>query len=196
MRAFIAIELDAPAREALGALLVLLQNARSPVRLRWVKPESQHLTLYFFQDVAPARVDDVARALDEAVPGIAPVDLTFSAVGCFPNVHKPNVLWLGVQEPSGALARLHTTLNTALSRLGFEPEARAFTPHLTLARVPRQVNPRERKALGEWFLRQPAPSPHDMRVAQVHFIQSELLPAGPKYTTLHVARLAGNAVNG
>ena len=100
------------------------------------------------------------------------------------------MFWLGVHEPSGALIRLYQTLNTELARVGFEPEARAFTPHLTLARVPRHIAPRERRILGEWLIRQPAPAAHTMHVTQVHFIQSELLPAGPKYTTLYVAELS------
>ena len=50
--------------------------------------------------------------------------------------------------------------------------------------------PRERRVLGEWFARQPAPATQAMSVAQVHFIQSELLPTGPKYTTLGVAELS------
>ena len=111
-------------------------------------------------------------------------------------MHKPNVFWLGVQEPSGALLRLYQALNAELGRIGFEPEARAFTPHLTLARVPRHVAPRQRRTLGEWFVKQPVPAAHTMHVTHVHLIQSELLTAGPKYTTLYVAELSAEAVNG
>ncbi len=189
MRAFIAIELDTLAREALGRTLRALQGAGAPVRLKWVAPEHQHLTLHFFGDLAPARVDEVERALEQAASGVAPFDLALAEVGCFPNAQRPNVLWIGVREPSGALARLHGAVNGELARLGFEADARAFTPHLTLARVPREVNPRERRALGEWFGRQPPPAAQTMRVTQVHFIQSELLREGPKYTTLKVTEL-------
>ena len=190
MRAFIAIELDAPAREALARTLDRLQSASPPVGLKWVRPEHQHLTLHFFGDLAPERVGEVEPALRQAASRVAAFELNFAELGCFPNAHKPNVFWLGVHEPSGALIRLYQALNTELARVGFEPETRAFTPHLTLARVPRHVAPHERRILGEWFVEQPAPAAHTMHVTQVHFVQSVLLPAGPKYTILHVATLS------
>ncbi len=189
MRAFIAIELDAPTRDALAQMLHSLQGANPPAKLKWVAPQNQHLTLYFFGALAPVRVSDVERAFRQAVNGIAPFEIMLKEIGCFPNAHKPNVLWLGVHEPSGTLQRLHQAVSAQLSRIGFAPESRAFTPHLTLARVPRHVNARERKLLGEWFVKQAPPALEPMRVAQVHFIQSELLPAGPKYTTLHIVPL-------
>jgi 2'-5' RNA ligase len=98
-------------------------------------------------------------------------------------------------EADAKLVALAAAVEAALAPLGIAREERAFTPHLTLARVPREVNPRERRALGEWFGRQPPPAAQTMRVTQVHLIQSELLPGGPKYTTLYVAGLSA-AANG
>ncbi|MCA1554613.1 MAG: RNA 2',3'-cyclic phosphodiesterase [Chloroflexi bacterium] len=190
MRAFVAVELDDAARDLLAHMLRGIQSANPPVKLKWVAPQNQHLTLYFFANLAPARVADVERALQTAVSGVAPFELTLGEIDCFPNAHKPNVLWLGVREPSGTLMRLHKAVSEQVARIGFAPELRAFTPHLTLARVPRHVNSRERRLLGEWFMQQSPPVLQAMRVAQVHFIQSELLPTGPRYTTLHVAPIA------
>ncbi len=193
MRAFIAIELDTSMQQALAQMLRALQQANPPLKLKWVAPENQHFTLQFLGDIKPDAVNQIAQALQQAAIGIPPFELTLAQIGCFPNTHKPNVLWVGLQEPSGTLPRLHTAIGSSLGRIGFPPETRPFTPHLTLARVPRQAHPRERRALGEWFMKQAPPAPQTMRVIQLHFIQSELLPAGPRYTPLHAVKLSVNS---
>ena len=114
-------------------------------------------------------------------------ELTFAQLGCFPNDRKPNVLWLGVSEPSRTLARLQSALSATLACLGFAPDVRPFQPHLTLARVPhgaREAAPPGAGGLGVWLDERPPPVPHTMRATAVHLMQSELSLSGARYTPL------------
>ena len=44
------------------------------------------------------------------------------------------MLWAGLDDPLGALVEIARGVAAALEPLGFDPERRAWTPHLTLAR--------------------------------------------------------------
>ncbi|MBI1801855.1 MAG: RNA 2',3'-cyclic phosphodiesterase [Chloroflexi bacterium] len=184
MRAFISIELDAALRSALEQTLHTLREAKPPVNVKWVRAENQHLTLQFLGEVEASAVEAIGASLQQAVSGISPFDISLADIGCFPNIYKPSVLWVGVREPSSLLKRLTKAIGASLEPIGFPPESRAFTPHLTLARVSRDVAPRERRALGEWFVQQPRPAAQTMRVGEIHLMQSELRPSGAHYSTL------------
>jgi RNA 2',3'-cyclic 3'-phosphodiesterase len=139
IRAFAAIELDAGLCDALTAAIRAMQAAKPPLKPKWVTPEHQHLTLHFFGEIDTNRVDEITQALQRAAGLVAPFEIALDELGCFPNIYKPNVLWVAVHESSGALMRLHKAVEAELAPLGIAPEPRAFTPHLTLARIPRDA---------------------------------------------------------
>jgi len=192
MRAFAAIELDAELCDALTVAVRAMQAAKPPLKPKWVTPEHQHLTLHFFGEIDTHRVDEITEALHRAAGRLAPFEISLAELGCFPNIYKPNILWVGIQEPGGALLRLHKALEAELAPLGIASEPRAFTPHLTLARVPRDAGSVAKKALGDWFVRQPPPAPVAQRVEQIHLMRSDLFPGGHRYTTLSTAALAAD----
>ena len=134
VRCFVAVELPAEARRCIGGLVAGLREAG--VRgLRPVNPDGVHLTLKFLGDVSTSTVGDVAAALEGAAAGARPFDLELRGVGGFPDLRRPRVLWVGVGGDLEALQRLYESVESALAPLGFPPEGRAFTPHLTLARL-------------------------------------------------------------
>lgn len=127
MRLFIAINFDAPTAERMLAVQHrLLQLGRGD----FSRPENLHLTLAFLGEVAPERLSDVRSAMDETpVPSLT---LCFDHAGRFKR-SDGDIWWLGLAE-NPALARLHTSLSLRLADRGFQPEARPFSPHITLAR--------------------------------------------------------------
>jgi 2'-5' RNA ligase len=191
MRAFAAIELDAALIQSLDEAARAMQAAKPPLKLRWVEAEHQHLTLHFFGEIDAQRVDEITQALQLAASRVAPFEISLADIGCFPNIYKPNVLWVGIHESSGALKRLYKEVGAELARIEFVTESGAFMPHLTLARVARDAGVQEKKALGEWFVQRARPAPARLRVTQLHLMRSELLPSGSRYTTLSSVRFAG-----
>jgi 2'-5' RNA ligase len=187
MRAFIAIELTPPILGKLGDLQSRMQRDLPPKLLRWVRPEGIHLTLVFLGEIPVEQVDQIGEALHQACAGHAPFAVSIAGMGCFPNARRPRVVWVGVEEPSGTLARLHREIEGALEPLGFRPEARQFSPHLTLGRV-KGGGRQAIEALGAYVARAGA-RVGEMRVEAVHLMQSDLQPGGAVYTALAVVPL-------
>ncbi len=128
MRLFVALGLP----EAVSAQLIGLIGGIPGAR--WVPPENYHLTLRFIGEVEPWRAEEV----DEALAGIRarPFDLVLNGLGLFEKAGRINALWVGI-ERSEALLRLQAKVETALQRVGLDPERRRFAPHVTLARTDR-----------------------------------------------------------
>jgi RNA 2',3'-cyclic 3'-phosphodiesterase len=150
----------------------------------WTAETNLHVTLKFLGNVDEARLADVAAALGAAatVPAFA-VDVR--GLGAFPSATRPRVLWAAAPG-SPAFARLAETVDRALAALGFAPEERGFTPHVTLGRV-RQ--PRRDVALTE-ALEAAATRPFGtLRVEGVALMRSELSPRGARYTELATVAL-------
>lgn len=100
----------------------------------WVKPENIHLTLKFLGELSPARADEVAEALQGVAEGLEPFTLTASGVKGFPNLARPRVLWVGIEE-NEALLSLYEEIEQTLSYINIEKETRPFRAHLTLCRI-------------------------------------------------------------
>jgi 2'-5' RNA ligase len=125
-RAFVAVQLPNEVLSAVAERAAGL-NIRGG---RTTTPDQWHLTLQFLGN--DADVNAVGAALDRfSVPGGR---VQLGGAGAFPNARRARVLWVGVAEGSEVLARLAREVAERLARIGFEPEARPFRPHLTLVR--------------------------------------------------------------
>jgi 2'-5' RNA ligase len=191
IRTFIAIELAPDLLRRIGHLQTRICEDVPSGLVRWVRPEGIHLTLKFLGEVPATQIEAIATGMQSASAPHAPFGLTVQGLGCFPDPRRPRVVWVGVEEPSGALARLQREVERAMTPLGFAPEKRRFSPHLTLGRV-KGHKPDELGALGD-YVTQAKVQVGEMEVAAVHLIKSELRPAGAVYTALAVAPLVGSA---
>ena len=189
MRTFIAIELTPPILDRLGDLQARLRQDLPPRLVRWVRPQGIHLTLKFLGENPASEVDAVSAAMANVCAAHAPFTLSVHGLGCFPNLRRPRVLWVGVEEPAGVLAALQRDVERVLVPLGFPPETRPFSPHLTLGRAKGGARG-QIEALGK-AVGQAKARIGEMPVAEVHLMRSDLLPGGAVYTALSVARLGG-----
>ncbi len=190
IRLFVALELPASVRAALGALAARLRAA-SGNGVRWTDPNGIHLTLKFIGEIEAARLEAVRGAL-AGVRGAQPIDAAFRGIGWFPNVRHPRVFWAGVEAGAGPAA-LAAELERALEPLGIAREEREFRPHLTLARIKSEAGldglRREVESLG---------TPEFGRAAYSEFdlMQSVLSPKGAVYTRLERFAFAGSVSTG
>jgi RNA 2',3'-cyclic 3'-phosphodiesterase len=138
VRLFIGLELDAPVRAAAAEAASRLQQQLSAVapdfEARWVPPENLHITVWFFGEVADPAAARLAEHLSPPL-GLAAFDLGVRGCGAFPRSGAPRVLWIGTGDGTAGMIAAHARLVERLARLGHAPEARPFSPHLTLARV-------------------------------------------------------------
>jgi RNA 2',3'-cyclic 3'-phosphodiesterase len=132
MRLFAGIPIVDEARREIVALLGLLRDRDWPVR--WVREEGLHLTLKFFGEVAPERLEVIEEAVRFAARGTGPLALRMDRLGAFPSAARARVLWLGIDGPP-ALELLQDRLERGGEAIGFPPEGTPFRPHVTLGRV-------------------------------------------------------------
>lgn len=171
-RGFVAVEVGARP----GAVRVLDALARSGADLKLVEPQNLHVTLKFLADVPDDAVRSIEAAMRDATRGEVPFTARLRHVGQFPPKGAARVWWVGL-EGADALVRVASRLETSLAPLGFPREARAFTPHLTVARARTSAGAdRARAAVDR------TPVDDQVRIERVVLFRSDLGPGGPTYT--------------
>lgn len=177
IRAFIAVTLAEPVIEEIAKIYSILQETRADIR--WARLEGLHVTLKFLGDLNRNQIEPVLEVLRETAHGYRPLQVMAQGVGTFPNLCRPRVVWVGLRGQG--LATLNAELESALMPLDFPPDAREFTPHLTLGRV---------RSLRGWERMLPVIQEHAHTVfgeSTIHHMtlyRSDLRPEGAVYTPL------------
>ena len=184
IRTFIAIELDESIKDGLTQLQKRLEGPAPRGSVRWVRPEGIHLTLKFLGDVPADQIGEITQALQKGCEGFAPFSLSCGGLGCFPDLKRPRVVWVGIQEETGTLAQLQKAIEEHVAPLGYPTEKRKFSPHLTLGRVQKRVGSGDLRRLGELVGASEIRKLGQMEVRSVNLIRSDLRPSGAVYTRL------------
>ena len=191
IRAFIAIELPESITAQLDEIEARLKAAMPSDTIRWVKADSIHLTLKFLGQVPSDQLSLITSSLRNAVVAYGPFPLEVTGAGCFPNLHHPRVVWIGVKDLSNRLHTLQRAVENAIAPLGYPTEQHDFTPHLTLGRLARDVHQVEQRKIGDAVQAAQVGSLGQWEVRQVALIKSDLRPTGAEYTILAQASLMG-----
>jgi 2'-5' RNA ligase len=196
LRTFIAIELPTPILEALATtqeqVKSFLRAQSKEAALRWSPIKNLHLTLRFLGDTTPRQREQVSSRLQTLVATVAPftlsVDASGRALGGFPNLRQPRVLWSGVGGDLDALGKLQAHVEAIAQAEGFAPEEKSYSPHLTLARAAREADHRRLtqvgQAIGDFASNLPASEPLAFQIDRLVFYQSELSAGGSRYIPL------------
>jgi 2'-5' RNA ligase len=179
VRTFIAIELPQEVREYLESRQTDLASAGGDVK--WVRTDDIHLTLVFLGNVPVEEIAAVAAAVREAAAGMGPIRLQAGGAGCFPPRGRPRVVWIGIEEPTGALARLQGAVAGATARFAEKPERREYKAHLTVGRVRGGHGAEE---LSEAVAALADAKGPEFEAAEVVIFESVLAREGPTYMPL------------
>ncbi len=171
-----------------------LENVLHPLRreipgVRWVKSGQVHLTLHFFGPVSPQEIELIHLSSKKVASLFSPLKLSLCRIGGFPSLERPEIVWLGVEEPSGRLLSLQKAIQGEVRTLGFKTEERAFHPHATIGRVKiksQNLAPFLAKFRTEW----PIPEKASDHLA---LYQSHNLPEGVRYEILKTYSLSKKA---
>jgi 2'-5' RNA ligase len=184
-RAFVAIDLPETIRAAIRAAQETLKSYG--FRVKWVRPESIHLTLKFLGNIEANRTDAIVNAMTLAAKGRNALRLIASGMGVFPNSRRPRVIWVGLGGQLEDLKRLQHRLDAHLADLGFPTEMRPFKGHLTLGRVKGKIAAdRLQTALAKFN----SFESEGFEADRITLFKSELHPTGAVYT--EVARVNFN----
>jgi 2'-5' RNA ligase len=188
MRLFIGIELPPAARADLARIgdgcrrRILRQAPRA--RLRWIPEDNLHLTLWFLGDVDEPRASRLMDVLRQPFR-TAPFTARLTGLGAYPPAGDPRVIWQGIDDGREGLRSLYAELAERLPALGFDPENRPYSPHVSLARVkdvPRSEAPALRAVLQPST--GPPPDPVAFEVNALTLFRSRTLPSGSEYQSL------------
>jgi 2'-5' RNA ligase len=179
-RTFAAFEIPESTRGEIGRFCDTARRSPGAAGLRWVRPETLHMTVRFFGDLdrkAVGKAEQAIRSLDRAW---SPPALAIGKLGAFPSPRRANVLWLGVDDPEGELRGLAAEVDLAIRKVGFGRADKPFVGHLTLARTGRgEVAP----DLTAWVTGLTPPQ-GPLRITAITLFRSDLRPQGPLYIPL------------
>lgn len=134
MRLFVGLDLPA---HVVSSLEDLLQRLRPTAQINWSPPQNLHITTKFIGEWPEERLPELQAGL-AAVEPRPNLPVHIRKVGFFPNPHSPRVFWCGIDAPG--LEALAAATDRATGLLGIAQETRAFSPHLTLARIKDRIN--------------------------------------------------------
>ena len=134
-RVFVAIELPASTRQRLKDHIDRLRHALPDARASWSREENLHLTIKFLGDMPVSQIEILSQATKRAASRALPFEIIVKGCGAFPPRGQPRVLWIGIEDPSEQLGKLHQALEDECAQAGFAREVRSFHPHLTIARL-------------------------------------------------------------
>lgn len=176
MRAFVAVAIPKPFRDALATEAAAL--TRVSRHIRTVAPENLHLTLAFLGDVPAQNADSVRSGMQAAVRGRHPFSIGFSGGGTFPANREPRVAWAGISGETEALRDLQAAVLEAVRGIGLRVDRRPFSPHVTLARIGRMAAPPARQMVSRGFQALELDRLGLFTVSHISLMESDLTPAG------------------
>lgn len=182
-RLFVAIDIPEELRRAVADTTRGLRAELASAR--WTPIENQHVTLKFLGSVDVARVEEMASACAAAAGSSDPLSLVVAGMGAFPSRKRARVLWAGIEDPGGSLGALAIELERRFEELGFPPEKRDFTAHLTLARF---KTPQRLPEL-------PDVDASAFDVTELTLYRSRLHPSGARYEPLARFELGGSGAS-
>ncbi len=188
VRSFIAIELPDAVKLGIAELQQSLKAGGLP-GIKWVDPESIHLTLKFLGSIGVDKIDAVTAAMQKAAGGINPFRLEINGLGAFPSLRRVQVVWVGIGGEVDRLTELQRQVELSLAPLGFAPESRNFSPHLTLARLRSQKSVEERQRFGQIISGTSFTPDYRIEVESINLMKSQLTRYGAIYSQLGSVRL-------
>jgi RNA 2',3'-cyclic 3'-phosphodiesterase len=183
LRLFVAVDVPARVKSDLASAVKPYRDRISGAR--WTRSDGWHVTLKFLGATWPRLLDEVHAAVEAAARGAVGFETRLTQLGVFPSPGRARVVWVGLEDPEGRFAALVKKLDELLVE-NFVPEKRAFTPHLTVARLnpPRNIREFAPDLVGTTVVSEPFP------VDRLVLYRSHLSPKGATYEPLVEAKLA------
>ena len=184
IRSFIAVPISPEVREQLRGAQDELRRADADVK--WVAPENLHLTLRFLGEVGEDRLGELENLAQTVAGEFRPFTLELGKLSAFPSPKRARVLWVGPVKGEDRFVELMRAVEEGVRRLGFKPETKDPTAHVTMARF---RSPRDLSGLlAEVEFKDVLP----VEVREITLMRSTLRPEGPIYTPVFRVPLGGS----
>ncbi len=184
-RIFFALPIDDIASTGLGPVLDLL--SAEPRTLKPVPRTNFHITVKFIGEIDDSRLEQMSNFFDNIKFATGPIEYNLRRLGAFPSINRPNVLWCGIQANPQKLADIHAPIENLCTDSGFKKDERAFSPHLTLARIKKEA--RVPQSIIEFLKKNSETEFGQSSFKEVILYESILKPAGPAYIPIKSIKL-------
>lgn len=183
IRSFIAIEISKDIKNEIREWQEGLKKSVNGVK--WVNPDNIHITLKFLGNIHENQIPDLKQAVSKSVSGMDRFDIEVSGEGCFPNIRRPRVIWLGVEKGKDILKKIAGNIENECAKIGFEKERRPYSPHFTIGRVKFL---KDTSGLQRYFTENGFKS-KIFTAKEIILMRSELTPSGAVYIPLEIINL-------
>lgn len=188
IRSFIAVPIPAELKTELGRFQEKLKRIGADVK--WVRPESMHLTLRFMGNLTLSEIQLAGEAVFQVAKKFAPFSVELKGFGTFPPGRRPRVLWIGLAQGEKELKEIFQNLEQELISRGLGEADKPFAGHLTLGRI---KTSKKLDFILEYFKKEAEKSFGVFEAKTICLFQSQLHPEGAIYTALREEVLAGRS---
>ena len=188
IRSFIAIDLPDSLNAALEKASEQLQDLLGGLPVRWVPVQNIHLTLKFLGDVSENNIPMIEAIVRTEAAQHRIFEISVGGFGVFPNTARPRVLWVGVESPD-ELINLQRRIDIESARLGYAPDQRVFSPHLTFGRVSRNASPKQIRKASDQLRNHRIGFLGAARIENVTLFRSDLGPDGAVYSKIYTGKI-------
>ena len=183
-RIFIAINLPGDIKK----LLARKEQQWKEIPAKWVEEENLHITLVFLGDLTDIELGEAVMAVKSVAAQHEPFEIKLEKIAYGPDEKiPPKFIWVSGQKSKELSVLKNGVQDALLEKINFLPEHRAFTPHVTLARIKtmewRAIEPEERPQVEESI-------DVGFTVESIEVMESHLAKSGPQYTVIESFPLA------
>lgn len=136
MRFFIALEIPEENKRQFHAIQKDLQTLIPEAKLTSL--EKIHLTLAFVGEQPDELKGGLIDIIQEAVVNIPAFEITPAYIDGFPNIHHPQILWVGVKGDIDKLLLIRESIKDGLAYLHLPVDERRYIPHISVAKFANQ----------------------------------------------------------
>lgn len=185
MRLFFAVDTPISIKKQMEK--IQLQLIETDADVKWEPKEKFHITIKFLGETKENLIPQLEKYLNSIGETYPPFQLVYKNLGCFPNVNRPRVVWIGTELKDDILIKIKDYLDENLKQFGFEIEDRKFTPHITLGRVKSMKNIKNLISIIENLKFESEP----VFCGEIILMESILKPTGSEYKVIRSVNLKG-----
>lgn len=133
MRFFIALEIPTENLPQFQSIQESLHTLIPQIRITDLG--KIHLTLAFMGEQDDSLKEKLIEIINNATKAIPPFTVTPAYIDGFPNIHNPNVFWIGVKGDIDKILVLRERIKDGLEQLRLPVDERRFIPHISIAKI-------------------------------------------------------------
>mgnify|MGYP001209605490 CR=1 FL=1 len=149
--------------------------------VRWIRPETAHVTVQFIGEVSKASLGDVIAKIGSVTPNVSPFTLLLKSPEVAPTLKRPRLIWIPLIGQTEEIQHLFLEVRSAVRNCGIGLDDKRLLPHITLGRISRPQYFNDHRAVEKKLEQYARSAIIQLKVSEIAVVQSILGPSGPTY---------------